>query len=189
MILVSDFMNITVQRVSGVRGDTVDPVVIPKETKLGNGIIGCWRSHVNCWRKTIEDGVETALVLEDDADWDVSLKDQLNLLSRELTKHGNPLQGNPSPESANMRPDAPYGSSPAMRPKTYTSTTLPICIILGRFEARTSTLTAVGFHRIGLGFTAHWALLAWQSRKSTIWDNIQRPIRCSQRPVRGGYPE
>ncbi|KAI9771317.1 MAG: hypothetical protein M1840_002287 [Geoglossum simile] len=108
MILVSNFMNISMQRVSGVKGDSIHPVVIPEETKLTDGILGCWRSHVDCWRKTIEDGVDTALVLEDDADWDVSLKDQLNLLSREIKSNESPLrQGGSSSQSA--RPDAPYG--------------------------------------------------------------------------------
>jgi GR25 family glycosyltransferase involved in LPS biosynthesis len=112
MVLLSNFMNITMQRISGVKGDSIHPVVIPNETKLNAGQLGCWRSHVNCWHKVIEDGVDTALILEDDADWDVTLKDQLRLLSRILKENGSLLhQGNESSQSGGVGPGAPYGSS------------------------------------------------------------------------------
>src|SRR5271156_2754694 len=30
----------------------------------------CWRSHADAWRRVVEEGWETALILEDDVDWD-----------------------------------------------------------------------------------------------------------------------
>jgi len=36
-----------------------------------------WRAHANVWRRVIEEGLSTALVLEDDNDWDVNLKEQI----------------------------------------------------------------------------------------------------------------
>lgn len=44
--------------------------------------IGCWRAHLNVLQKMVRENVATALVFEDDADWDVSLKHQLVQFAR-----------------------------------------------------------------------------------------------------------
>jgi len=129
MLLNANFMNIAMQRISGIEGNSIHPVVITKQTELNDGVLGCWTSHVNCWRKVIEDGVDTAVVLEDDADWDISLKDQLYLLSRAIKDNGSPLrQMNESSQSGRVRSDAPYGklTSHMIRPKTHDFSTLSI---------------------------------------------------------------
>ena len=40
----------------------------------GPGTIGVWRAHADAWRKIIDDRVTTALIFEDDNDWDVDVK-------------------------------------------------------------------------------------------------------------------
>ncbi|KAL8787075.1 MAG: hypothetical protein Q9213_002417 [Squamulea squamosa] len=47
-----------------------------KETSRNN-IVGCWRAHLNFAQKIVRERIQTALVFEDDSDWDVSFKDQL----------------------------------------------------------------------------------------------------------------
>ncbi|UZJ55632.1 hypothetical protein CBS101457_004952 [Exobasidium rhododendri] len=37
-------------------------------------LLGSYRSHINALRKVLEDGVESALILEDDVDWSVDVK-------------------------------------------------------------------------------------------------------------------
>jgi GR25 family glycosyltransferase involved in LPS biosynthesis len=44
--------------------------------------IGCWRAHLNVLRRIVRDNVATALIFEDDADWDVSFKRQLVQFAR-----------------------------------------------------------------------------------------------------------
>jgi GR25 family glycosyltransferase involved in LPS biosynthesis len=44
--------------------------------------IGCWRAHLNVLQKIVHEDVASALVFEDDADWDVSLKSQLIQFAR-----------------------------------------------------------------------------------------------------------
>jgi GR25 family glycosyltransferase involved in LPS biosynthesis len=38
-----------------------------------DGQIGCWRAHMNIWREMIRTGISSALILEDDVDWDVRI--------------------------------------------------------------------------------------------------------------------
>lgn len=39
----------------------------------------CWRSHADAWRKVVEEGWDTAMVLEDDADWDGGIQESMAL--------------------------------------------------------------------------------------------------------------
>ncbi|KAL9609482.1 MAG: hypothetical protein Q9167_005747 [Letrouitia subvulpina] len=69
--------------VAGVKGtDVVNKTLpsldgLPKTERARNNIVGCWRAHLNFAQKIVTDRISTALVLEDDADWDVSFKNQL----------------------------------------------------------------------------------------------------------------
>jgi GR25 family glycosyltransferase involved in LPS biosynthesis len=44
--------------------------------------IGCWRAHLNVAQRIVREGVATAFVFEDDADWDVAFKQQLVQFAR-----------------------------------------------------------------------------------------------------------
>lgn len=67
-----------------------------KELSSDNGTLGCWRAHMNFLQQyahlylqaqydmrltksasVVKENIQTALVMEDDADWDVNLKNQL----------------------------------------------------------------------------------------------------------------
>jgi GR25 family glycosyltransferase involved in LPS biosynthesis len=92
MLLLSDFTQIRVTRIPGVRGEDVLPKAKPnKAESLLPGVIGCWRAHADAWARVIDEGLETALILEDDADWDIALKEELSLLSNALAEQGSPL--------------------------------------------------------------------------------------------------
>jgi len=39
----------------------------------------CWRSHADAWRKVVEEGWTTAMILEDDVDWDGGVKESMSL--------------------------------------------------------------------------------------------------------------
>lgn len=38
------------------------------------GVIGCWRAHADTWQQMISERVTSALIMEDDNDWDVDIK-------------------------------------------------------------------------------------------------------------------
>ncbi|KIW14990.1 hypothetical protein PV08_07777 [Exophiala spinifera] len=82
MLLQAELTNFTLEFVDGVLGATVSPKALPLTFEHDAGTIGCWRAHMNIWRKMVEENIETALVLEDDADWDVSIQAQFVELAR-----------------------------------------------------------------------------------------------------------
>ncbi|ORY71534.1 family 25 glycosyltransferase [Pseudomassariella vexata] len=57
-------------------GDKALPLGVDRK-EWRDGGIGSWRSQMNVIRSIVEDSIASALILEDDADWDVRLKEQL----------------------------------------------------------------------------------------------------------------
>jgi GR25 family glycosyltransferase involved in LPS biosynthesis len=53
------------------------------------GALGCWRAHMDAMQHIVHDHISTALILEDDADWDILLKSQLHQLSDAMHKLTN----------------------------------------------------------------------------------------------------
>lgn len=39
----------------------------------------CWRTHADAWRKVVEEGWDTAMIMEDDADWDGGIHESMAL--------------------------------------------------------------------------------------------------------------
>jgi GR25 family glycosyltransferase involved in LPS biosynthesis len=62
---------------------TTKPVhkALPHEHNPGLKVAeyACWRSHADAWRKVIEEGWATAMILEDDADWDGGIHESMAL--------------------------------------------------------------------------------------------------------------
>jgi GR25 family glycosyltransferase involved in LPS biosynthesis len=82
MTLMTAVSNLTVSWVEGVTGDHVLPQALPVDAQENRklqsaGARGSWRSHMNALRTVVEQGLESALILEDDVDWDARLKSQL----------------------------------------------------------------------------------------------------------------
>jgi GR25 family glycosyltransferase involved in LPS biosynthesis len=98
-LLASKVSGIDVQWVEGVLGDGVSGKALPmanltSTTKVG--VIGCWRSHMNVLAEIVEKNITTALIMEDDVDWDVRVKQQLyefSKASRALTQPLVDLEG------------------------------------------------------------------------------------------------
>ncbi|KAI9768589.1 MAG: hypothetical protein M1840_004786 [Geoglossum simile] len=119
LTLLSDLSRLRLTVIHGVTGDeAAKSPAIPVNTKLHPAELGCWRSHVNAWQHVVNTGVGTALILEDDADWHVNIKEQMALLSRALLNDTNPFpkefekfrvleefRNTPGPHD----PSAPYG--------------------------------------------------------------------------------
>ncbi|KAJ9601863.1 hypothetical protein H2200_013636 [Cladophialophora chaetospira] len=76
------FSNISYTLVDGVHGDEVSTKALPHTMSQKATIIGCWRAHLNIYQKMVHENVSTALIFEDDADWDVALKHQLVQFAR-----------------------------------------------------------------------------------------------------------
>ena len=49
----------------------------------------CWRSHADAWRRVVEEGWATAMVMEDDADWDGGIHESMALAWDALVRFTN----------------------------------------------------------------------------------------------------
>lgn len=82
MDLAATISNLTLTWRDGVNGSTMHPNAIPP-AHLGyreftkDAEVGCWRGHMNILREIVTSGLGSALILEDDADWDVNIRSQM----------------------------------------------------------------------------------------------------------------
>ncbi|KAI8632383.1 hypothetical protein F5Y19DRAFT_421024 [Xylariaceae sp. FL1651] len=80
IVLTSSLTGFHVDFVDGVRGETIPDKAVPFQVDrklLMETNLGSWRGHMNAIRRIVEEDLESALIMEDDMDWDVHLKDQL----------------------------------------------------------------------------------------------------------------
>ncbi|KAL3420063.1 Procollagen galactosyltransferase 1 [Phlyctema vagabunda] len=78
--LQASLTDIHFEWLDGVKGEKVADKAIPQfwPSNAGKGAtLGCWRGHMNAIQKMVQEEVATALLFEDDADWDIMLKEQL----------------------------------------------------------------------------------------------------------------
>ncbi|KAJ5293580.1 hypothetical protein N7508_008401, partial [Penicillium antarcticum] len=96
--LISSFLGVDIEWIDGVKQDDINPKAYP--SKPGHHLLdrpntlGSWRAHMNALQTMIARGYSSALILEDDSDWDVSFKDQMVEFARGAraisTKQDNP---------------------------------------------------------------------------------------------------
>ena len=78
--LLTSITNISYSIIPGVIGKEIPHIAWPgfyKEGERAAGITGAWRAHMNAAASILDNNLSSGLILEDDADWDVSLKTQL----------------------------------------------------------------------------------------------------------------
>ncbi|KAK8104386.1 uncharacterized protein PG998_011419 [Apiospora kogelbergensis] len=82
MTLAAAVSNLTLEWVDGVDGGAVEERVLPpgarpKPKSSDAAVRGSWRAHMNALRRVVEEGLPSALIMEDDVDWDLRIKSQL----------------------------------------------------------------------------------------------------------------
>ncbi|GKZ29226.1 hypothetical protein AbraIFM66950_003839 [Aspergillus brasiliensis] len=104
-----DFLNLAasiagfrVEWMDGVHPEDMSEKALLNDNLLAPSEIGCWRAHMNALSNMVQNSYSTALVLEDDADWDVNIRQQL----REFARGVRALTRN-----ANTTKNAPYGTN------------------------------------------------------------------------------
>ncbi|KAI2471178.1 glycosyltransferase family 25 protein [Annulohypoxylon bovei var. microspora] len=100
--LTSALTGFHVEWVNGVKGETIPDKAVPFGTdrkKLWETNLGSWRGHMDAVRRIISDDLSSALIMEDDMDWDVRLKPQLERIA----------QGARALLSSAAKPNSPYG--------------------------------------------------------------------------------
>jgi GR25 family glycosyltransferase involved in LPS biosynthesis len=77
--LISAFSSIQVAFSDGLAGNTIHQKALPAGTpeNMADGVKGSWRAHLNAVKAVVDQNLTTALLIEDDVDWDVNIKSQL----------------------------------------------------------------------------------------------------------------
>ncbi|KAI1497590.1 glycosyltransferase family 25 protein [Biscogniauxia marginata] len=102
--LTSALTGFHVEYVDGVKGEAIPDKAVPfgvNRGPLGESNLGSWRGHMNAVRRIVEEGLESALIMEDDIDWDVRLKTQLEQVA----------QGARAIMPSDIPTSSPYGSA------------------------------------------------------------------------------
>ncbi|KAK4443241.1 glycosyltransferase [Podospora aff. communis PSN243] len=85
MTLAAAVSEIDITWIDGVAGKDVPDKVMPADSVdkgIASGNKGSWRAHMNALQRVVERNMTSALILEDDADWDVRLKYQLQVFAQ-----------------------------------------------------------------------------------------------------------
>ncbi|KAH8591350.1 hypothetical protein B0O99DRAFT_690711 [Bisporella sp. PMI_857] len=84
LTLSAYFSGLELEFVDGVNGSEVSTKEYPNNWDMSEpiGTIGCWRGHMDIYSKMIRDRVQTAMIMEDDVDWDVMIKAQMTDFAR-----------------------------------------------------------------------------------------------------------
>ncbi|KUJ14781.1 glycosyltransferase family 25 protein [Mollisia scopiformis] len=111
LALISSLTGFKVDWVDGVKGESIPDKALPygvDRVQLWENNLGSWRGHLNAVRNIVEQGITTALIVEDDVDWDVRLMSQLQIIA-----HGTQaLQGLHTPlDDQDIILDSPYGNN------------------------------------------------------------------------------
>jgi len=101
MTLSAAASNIQLDFVDGVTGESIKQSAYPppdENRSLLSGIRGSWRTHMNALQKIVEQNLTTALIFEDDVDWDIRIRQNLQrfaLASRFLAENKQVLSSLP----------------------------------------------------------------------------------------------
>ncbi|KAI0901923.1 glycosyltransferase family 25 protein [Annulohypoxylon nitens] len=135
MVLAAALSNIEIEFIDGIDGkDVPDKALLNSQgelKRLADPVIGAWRAHMNAIQEVVRRNLSSALIMEDDADWDIRIRDQLHnfaLASHALTQ---PLLSSPdsTPTFADQTypngthgpssvPDLAFTSLPPTQPPT-----------------------------------------------------------------------
>lgn len=81
LLLTSKVTGFDIDFIDGVVPSNISNKSLPHQitgsTPITGGVLGCWRAHMNFMARVVQEDLATALVLEDDVDWDMRLLQQL----------------------------------------------------------------------------------------------------------------
>ncbi|UKZ49500.1 hypothetical protein TrVGV298_003747 [Trichoderma virens] len=99
--LMASLTGFDIEWVDGVRPSSIPNKAIPygiDPSAIRDNFLGSWRGHMNAIRRVVEQEVGSALIIEDDMDWDINLKSQLRNIAhgaRQLLHQSSALPHSP----------------------------------------------------------------------------------------------
>ncbi|KAH9987114.1 glycosyltransferase family 25 protein, partial [Xylariaceae sp. FL0662B] len=122
--------NLSVEFIDGVNGKDIPDKAIPVTSDhepMNSASLGSWRAHMNAIQEVVRRNLTSALILEDDVDWDIRIRRQLHdfaLSTHALTQplkgspgyYADPTYPTPSAKSPGKIPDIPFDHLPNTEP-------------------------------------------------------------------------
>jgi GR25 family glycosyltransferase involved in LPS biosynthesis len=85
MTMMASMSNINLTFIDAKHYSQLDPAGLPWHRKFEMpGILGVFRAHADAWQKILQENWSSALILEDDTDWDVNLRYAMQQLHQPL---------------------------------------------------------------------------------------------------------
>ncbi|KAK2741930.1 hypothetical protein FQN57_005489 [Myotisia sp. PD_48] len=122
LLLMADLTGIKLTFIEGVRGNVVPDKALPPEAShatMKDATIGSWRGHLNALVHMLEHDVSSALIMEDDIDWDVRIKTQMRDYARASQALTQPLANNPTKFADSSFIDPRHNTNPAQNDLKY----------------------------------------------------------------------
>ncbi|KAL7945255.1 glycosyltransferase family 25 protein [Trichoderma barbatum] len=99
--LMASLSGFDIEWVDGVKPSSIPNKALPygiDPTAIQDNFLGSWRGHMNAIRQVVEQEAGSALIIEDDMDWDIHLKFQLHNIAhgaRQIMRETSPLPHSP----------------------------------------------------------------------------------------------
>ena len=84
------------------------PPHIGNNNMTGTAPLGIWRAHANVWRHMIDNDVQSALIIEDDVDFDTNIKEIMGMLNWQL-RYNNTIRWGRDNVQKGWKEECPYG--------------------------------------------------------------------------------
>ncbi|KAK5109800.1 hypothetical protein LTR62_006533 [Meristemomyces frigidus] len=91
--LAAHLTDLQIEYIDGVTEVEEKTLPLGGDAITSEGAIGAWRAHANVYRAIVENNITSALVLEDDSDWDIRIKSQMQEFAKASRLLVQPLQG------------------------------------------------------------------------------------------------
>lgn len=85
VVVAASYTGLRVDWIPGVAWESITPKARPTKWKIEKGYepaLGCWRAHLNVMQRIVSERISSALVFEDDVDWDILVKSQMTEYAR-----------------------------------------------------------------------------------------------------------
>ena len=107
MALIAAATGLEFTYVPGVDSKALETQAMPDTYGTENiilkpGHLACYRGHANIWQRIVEEGIDTALILEDDVDWDLNIREIVPNVKEGMTRitgADNPFSNTPGKNS------------------------------------------------------------------------------------------
>ncbi|KAL2265072.1 hypothetical protein VTJ83DRAFT_7582 [Remersonia thermophila] len=108
LTLAAALTGLNISFVDGVAGADVADSVLPGNGKTPMGFTvgnkGSWRAHMNVLQRIVQENITTALILEDDADWDIRIKSQMRVFAAAARPFTQPVSPSSSAKTPGWQP-------------------------------------------------------------------------------------